>query len=209
MKELADLLADLKEDEVLRVVKERVEAGDDPLEVLEACRKGMSIVGERFEKGEYFLSEMVYASEIFKRVMEIVRPRLKKKAQLRSLGRVVIGTVEGDIHDIGKNIVAALLEAEGFEVVDLGVDVPAEKFIDAIKKQVVEVVGMSGLLTPAIESMKKTVDVIKDAGLRSKVKIIIGGGRVNESVKEYVGADAWANNASVGVRLCKELVGVK
>jgi methylmalonyl-CoA mutase cobalamin-binding domain/chain len=208
MKELTDLLADLKE-EVLKVVKEKVEAGEDPIEVLECCRRGIAIVGERFEKGEYFLSELIYASEIFKRIMEIVGPKLKKGAQLKSLGRIIIGTVEGDIHDIGKNIIAALLEAEGFEVVDLGVDVPPEKFIEAIKKYKVKLVGMSALITPAIESMKKTVEAINAAGLRDEVKIIIGGGRVNEYVKEYVGADAWANNASVGVRLCKELIGVK
>jgi len=207
MEELADFLADLKEEEALRITREKIEAKEDPIKILESCRAGITAVGDRFEGGEYFLSELLYASEIFKGIMEIVGPELKKVTPPKPLGKVVIGTVEGDIHDIGKNIVTALLEAEGFEVADLGVDVPAEKFIEAMRKHKPEIVGMSGLVTLAIESMKKTVDAIKDAGLRDKVKIIIGGGRVDEYAKEYTGSDAWADNAPTGVRLCKEFLG--
>ncbi|MEM0315884.1 MAG: cobalamin-dependent protein, partial [Archaeoglobaceae archaeon] len=143
-----------------------------------------------------------------KQVMELVRPLLgERKAE--SKGRIVIGSVEGDVHDIGKNIVIALLEAEGFEVIDLGVDQPPEAFVEAIKKHNPQVVGLSGLLTEAIESMKKTVDAIKSAGLRDKVKIIVGGGRTSEEVRAYTGADAWADDAAVGVRKIKALVGVE
>lgn len=203
---LAEAIVNLEEKGALQISKRMLEAGVDPIEVLETCRKGMSIVGERFESGVYFLSEMIMAAEIFREIMEMVRPRLKKIVT-KPLGRVLIGTVQGDLHDIGKNIVITLLEVEGFDVADLGVDVPPERFIEGIRKHKPDIVGMSGLLSLAIESMKKTGDAIKEAGLRGKVKIIIGGGRLDEYARDYVGADAFADIAVTGVRLCKELIG--
>jgi len=145
------------------------------------------------------------AGEILKQVMEIIRPVLgERKAE--SVGKVVIGTVEGDVHDIGKNIVIALLEAEGFEVIDIGVDQPPEAFVEAVKEHNPHVVGLSGLLTEAIESMKRTVEALRKAGYGGK--IIIGGGRTSEEAREYTGADEWADDAAVGVRKIKALLGV-
>jgi len=205
-RKLANALADLMEEEALRIVKEKLEAREDPIKILESCRGGMTIVGDRVEKREYFLSDMFMAAEIFSEAMELVRPELKKVA-VKPLGKVVIGTVQGDIHDLGKNIAIALLEAAGFEIHDLGVDVPPEKFVDAIKDVRPEIVGMSGLLTLAIESMKKTTEAISKAELRERVKIIIGGGRADEDAREYIGADAWTDEAVRGVEICKRWIG--
>jgi methylmalonyl-CoA mutase cobalamin-binding domain/chain len=146
------------------------------------------------------------AAEIFTQVMDSIRPRLKRSAS-KNIGKILMGTVQGDVHDIGKNIVIALLEAEGFDVMDLGVDVPPEKFVEAIRKHEPDIVGMSSLLTVAIESTKQTIDAITEAGLRDKVKIIIGGGRVDEYARDYLEPDAITDNAAKGVRLCKELLG--
>jgi len=206
--EFVKALADLDEAKTIELTKKRVEAGEDPFAILEDVRKATDIIGKRFEEGRYFVSDLIMAGEILKQIMDIVKPLIGEKAGEKK-GKVVIGTVEGDVHDIGKNIVIALLEAEGFEVIDLGVDQPPEAFVNAIKERNPDVVGLSGLLTEAIESMKKTVEAIKEAGLRDKVKIIIGGGRTDEEAKEYVGADDWADDAAVGVRKIKALVGVE
>ncbi len=203
---IVEAMVNLDEQAALQLSREMLDNGMEPIEILEKGRAGMSIVGRRFESGDYFLSEMIMAAEIFKQIMEMIRPQLKKSAT-EYIGKIVIGTVEGDVHDIGKNIVIALLEAEGFEVVDLGVDVPPEKFVEAIKEHQPDIVGMSSLLTVAIESTKKTIDAITEAGLRDKVKIIVGGGRVDEYAVNYVKPDASTDNAAQGVRLCKKLLG--
>lgn len=161
---------------------------------------------KKFEEKEYFLSELVFSGEIFNKVMEIVLPRIAK--EVKPIGTIVLGTVQGDIHDIGKNIFKAFCEATGFKVIDLGIDVSPEKFVEAVEKYKPNIVGMSGLLTLAIESMKKVVDALKFTGLRDKVKVIIGGGRVDENAKRYVEADEWADQATIGVRKCKELIGI-
>ncbi len=197
LEEVAEALAELDEEGVVKLVKELLSSGVDPVEVLEACRRGMEIVGSRFERGEYFLSEILYATDIFRRILELVKPRIRRRAE--PIGRVVIGTVYGDVHNIGKDIVAELLRADGFEVIDLGVDVPPEKFVEAVRRYEPDIVGLSGLLTTSIESMKRTVEALREAGLRSRVKVVIGGGRVDEKVAEYVGADAWAADAVKGV----------
>ncbi|UCD45303.1 MAG: cobalamin-dependent protein [Candidatus Bathyarchaeota archaeon] len=202
---LVEAIVDLDEQAALGRVGEALEAGVDPVEILERCRQGMSIVGERFEKGEFFLSEMIMAAEIFTQIADSVRPQLKRSVT-GNVGKIVIGTVEGDVHDIGKNIAIALLEAEGFEVVDLGVDVPPNKFVEAIKEHEPDIVGMSSLLTVAIESTKQTVDAITEAGLRDRVRIIVGGGRMDEHARDYVKPDAATDNAATGVRLCKQLL---
>ncbi|TRO47876.1 cobalamin-binding protein, partial [Candidatus Bathyarchaeota archaeon] len=185
---------------------EMMESGVDPVEILESCREGMSIVGERFESGDFFLSEMVMAAEIFNQIMEQIRPLLKRSIA-ESRGKIVIGTVEGDVHNIGKNIVVALLEAEGFDVVDLGVDVPPQKFVEAIREHEPDIVGMSSLLTVALESTKRTVDAIEEAGLRDRVKVIVGGGRIDTHAAEYIRPDASTDNAAQGVKLCVRLMG--
>lgn len=199
LEELVEAFINLEEQKVLKIIEELLKSDRDPVEILEACRNATKVIGERFEGGEYFLSELVLAGEIFNNVMKIVLPNIKK--EIKPSGVIVLGTVQGDIHDIGKNIFKAFAEASGFRVIDIGVDVPPEKFVEAIRNYSPDVVGMSCLLTAGLESMKRTVDAIKEAGLRDKVKIIIGGGRVDQYACEYSGADAWTNDAATGVKI--------
>lgn len=190
------------------MARRRLEVEGDPLAILSDLKDAAEKIGEKYERGEFFVADLVMAGEIMKQVSELVRPKLLELGKKReALGKLVIGTVEGDIHDIGKNIVVTMAEAAGFEVVDLGVDVPPSKFVEAVKRHSPNVVGMSGLLTIAIESMKRTVDALKEAGLRDRVKVIIGGGRVDQYAKEYSGADAWTNDASAGIRTMLKWVG--
>lgn len=205
--EFVNALAELDETKAVELAKKRIASGEDPFSILNDIRNATDIIGKRFEEGRYFVSDLIMAGEILKQVMEILKPVIGEKRG-ESKGKVVIGTVEGDVHDIGKNIVIALLEAEGFEVIDLGVDQPPEVFVNAVKEHKPQVLGLSGLLTEAIESMKKTIEAIEKAGLRDKVKIIIGGGRTNEETKQYTKADDWADDAAVGVRKIKALAGV-
>ena len=205
---LAEAIYNLDEQTALRLSREMLENGVDPVEILEESRAGMSVVGKRFQSGEYFLSEMIMAAEIFTVIMDSLRPRMKRSVS-ETIGKVVIGTVQGDVHDIGKNIIVALLEAEGFDVVDLGVDVPPEGFVEAIREHEPDIVGMSSLLTVALESTKRTINAIAEAGLRDKAKIIIGGGRVDDYARDYVKPDAFTDNAAIGVKLCRELMGVE
>jgi 5-methyltetrahydrofolate--homocysteine methyltransferase len=202
---LVSALADLKEDEALRIVRDRLSAGDDPLRILDDVGRATEIIGTRFADGEYFISELVYSGEILKGVADLVKPRIPK-VEVKSLGKVIIGTVAGDIHNIGKDIVAMMLSANGFEVFDLGVDVPTGKFVEKIKETGAPIVGLSGLLTTSFESMKQTIEVIEVAGLRDKVKIMIGGGLVNEDVRKYTNADGYGKDVMAGVSLAREWV---
>jgi methanogenic corrinoid protein MtbC1 len=204
---LVNALADLKEEEALKIVKDRLNASEDPLKILEDARKGMEIVGKRFADSEYFIPDLVYSGEILKAVTELVKPKLTKAAESKKLGKVVFGTVAGDIHDIGKDIVVFMLDVNGFEVHDLGVDVPVQKFVDKIKETGAPVVGLSGFLALAFDSMKDTVEAIKAAGLRDKVKIMIGGGQITDEIKKYTGADAYGKDAMTGVSLAKKWIG--
>ncbi len=207
--DLANLLADLKDEEVIKLVKERLNAGEDPLKILEECRKGMEIVGQRFASSEYFLPELVFSGELLKQVNDLVKPRLKQTVTTKKLGKVVIGTVAGDIHDIGLNIVEFMLDVNGFEVTNLGVDVPVEKFIQAVKDTKAPILGLSGFLTPAFDAMKTTVEAIETAGLRDKIKIMIGGGQMNDEIRKYAKADAYGKNAMEAVALAKKWTGVQ
>jgi len=204
---LVNTLADLKEDEALKIVKDRLNAGEEPLKILEDARKGMEIVGKRFADSEYFIPDLVYSGEILKAVTELVKPKMTKAAESKKLGKVVFGTVAGDIHDIGKDIVVFMLDVNGFEVIDLGVDVPVQKFVDKIKESGAPVVGLSGFLTLAFDSMKQTIEAINAAGLRDKVKVMIGGGQMSEEIKKYTGADAYGKDAMAGVSLAKKWIG--
>jgi len=207
--DLVSTLADLKEKEALEIVQDRLNAGDDPLGILDDARHAMEIVGERFATSEYFIPDLVYSGEILKEITDMVKPKLTKAAEVKHLGKVIIGTVSGDIHDIGKNIVTFMLDINGFEVYDLGVDVPPKEFVDKIKETNTSVVGLSGFLTLAFDSMKETVEAIEAAGLRDKVKIMIGGGQMNEEIRKYTGSDAYGANAMAGVSLAKKWVGGK
>jgi 5-methyltetrahydrofolate--homocysteine methyltransferase len=206
-KDLVKTLADLKEKEALKIVEDRLSAGEDPLKILDDARRAVEIVGKRFSDGEYFIPDLVYSGEILKQITDMVKPKLTKAAEVKRLGKVVVGTVAGDIHDIGKDIVVFMLDVNGFEVFDLGINVPAEKFLDTLKKTDSKVVGLSGFLTLAFDSMKETVEAIKKAGLRDKVKIMIGGGQIDDHVKNYTGADAFGKDAMEAVKLAKGWIG--
>ena len=201
--ELTKAIAELEEKEALRLTKEKLEGGEEPHLILEESRSGMEIVGRRFSDGIYFLPELIFSAEIFKEITEIVKPRLKKDVSPKRLGKVIIGTVAGDIHDIGKDIVVFMLDVSGFEVFDLGVDVPPKKFVEKIRETDAPVVGLSGFLTLAFDSMKETVEAIKAAGLRNRVKIMIGGGQIDDEIRKYTGADAYGKDAMAGVSLAK------
>ncbi len=205
--DLVNTLADLKEQEAIKIAKDRLSAGEDPFKIMEDARKGMEIVGKRFSDSEYFIPDLVYSGEILKAVTELVKPKLTKAAESKKLGKIVFGTVAGDIHDIGKDIVVFMLDVNGFEVHDLGVDVPAQKFVDKIKETGAPIVGLSGFLALAFDSMKETVEAIKAAGLRDKVKVMIGGGQMSDEIKNYTGADAYGKDAMAGVTLAKKWIG--
>ncbi len=204
---LIQALADMREEEAVGLAQQMVESGTDPLEILDATRAAMDIVGQRYEKGEYFLPELLLAGEMLGQIAEMVKPLLAKTQAVQRQGKVLIGTVAGDIHDIGKNIVVFMLDANGFEVLDLGVDVPVQKFVEAVKEFQPQVVGLSGFLTLAFDSMKETIKALEAAGLRDKVKVMIGGGSVDEHVRAYTGADAWGRDAMAAVNLAKQWTG--
>jgi len=204
---LANTLANLKEKEALQIAEQRLNAGEDPLKILDDARLGMEIVGKRFETREYFIPELVYSGEILKEITNMIKPKLTEEGEVKRLGEVVIGTVAGDIHDIGKDIVTFMLDINGFEVHDLGVDIPAQKFVDKINETDAHIVGLSGFLTLAFDAMKETIEAIKAAGLRDKVKIMVGGGLIDEKISKYTGADAYGRDAMAAVSLAKNWVG--
>jgi len=206
-KDLVSTLADLKEQEALKIVEERLSGGEEPLKILDDARKAMEVVGKRFASSEYFMPDLVYSGEILKAVTDMVKPKLSKEGEIKRLGKVVFGTVAGDIHDIGKDIVVFMLDVNGFEVYDLGVDVPAQKFVEKIKESGAPIVGLSGFLALAFDSMKQTIEAIQAAGLRDKVKVMIGGGQMSDEVRKYTGADAYGMDAMAGVSLAKKWVG--
>lgn len=208
-KDLVNSLADLKEDEVIAIVKEKMDKNEDPMKILSEAGKGMEIVGKRFSESKYFIPDLVYSGEILKQINELIKPKLSEGVETKKGGKVVIGTVAGDIHDIGKDIVVFMLDVNGFEVTDLGIDVPVQKFVDAIKESNAPVVGLSGFLTLAFDSMKQTVEAIKAAGLRDKVKVMIGGGQITDEVVKYTGADAYGKDAMAGVTLARKWTGAK
>jgi methanogenic corrinoid protein MtbC1 len=207
-KQLVNAIADMKEEQALELVREMVAGGSEPMAILEAARQAMDVVGQRYEKGTYFLPELMLAGEMLSQITDIVKPELAKLPEVKRRGKVLIGTVAGDIHDIGKNIVTFMLDANGFEVLDLGVDVSAQKFVEAIGDFQPQVVGLSGFLTLAFDVMKETVEAIQAAGLRDGVKIMIGGGQVDDKIQEYAGADAYGKDAMAAVNLAKQWIGV-
>lgn len=202
---LTQAVGDLDEEKVLAVLKELVEANpseEEAQKAVMACQSGMAIVGDLFEQGEYFVGDLIFAGELLTNAIEILKPVLGN-ASGSKIGKIVLGTVAGDLHDIGKNIFKSMSEAAGFEVYDLGIDVPAENFVEKVKEVNPNIVGMSGVLTLALESMKVTVDALKEAGLRDNVKIIIGGNPVTKESCELIGADAYTTNAAEGVKICQ------
>ncbi|MFH1350987.1 MAG: cobalamin-dependent protein [Pseudomonadota bacterium] len=205
--DLVDAMVHMREKDSLEIATDLLNRGEDPVKILAFCKEALDIVGKNFQEGSYFLPELILAGEMMTKISEMIKPKLKGPAQSKGLGKVLVGTVEGDIHDIGKNLVTFILDVNGFDVLDLGIDVPPDKFVDAIRDFKPEVVGLSGFLTLAFESMKVTVDAIRDAGLRDRVKIMIGGGQIDEEVREYSGADAYGLDAMDAVRLSKGWIG--
>lgn len=206
VEEITQSLVNLEEDKTLELVKKVVEEGTEPLQLIDYLREAMTIVGQKFAVKEYYLTEMVYAAEIFHLAMEIIEPHIQKESA-DVLGKFVLGTAHSDIHDIGKNIVASLLRCAGFEVFDLGVDVPPEKFIAKVKEVKPDIVGISGLLTTSFEPMAKTIELLDKEGLRSSIRIMVGGGPVNEEWAKKVKADAYAKNAVECVNIAKKFCG--
>tara|TARA_B100000315_G_scaffold260648_1_gene323698 strand:+ start:2139 stop:2795 length:657 start_codon:yes stop_codon:yes gene_type:complete len=207
---LINLIADMEEDEALALTQELIDEGAEPTAILEICRAAMDIVGQRFEDNEYFVPELILAGEVLDQMSAMVKPLIADTTdedEKVDSGTVLIGTVHGDLHDIGKNIVTFMLDVNGYNVIDLGIDVSPQAFIDAIKEKSPEIVGLSGFLTLAFDSMKETVEAISEAGLREEVKIMIGGGQVDEQILNYTGADSFGLNAMSAVNQCKEWIG--
>lgn len=201
-------MGDLEEEEVLELVEGMLASGVEPLRIIEMCREGFDIVGERYEKREYFLSGLILSDEIFKSVMELLdRSGCFVPLAQGELGKVVLGAPLGDVHDIGKDIVATLLRYSGFDVIDLGVSVKPSEFLEAAVESGAGVVGMSALITTAYEPLRETVTCFEREGLREKVKIMLGGGAVSERVCEYAGADTWSRNASDAVKFARLFAG--
>lgn len=205
---LSQAVGDLDEAKVLGILFKFVASNpteEEAQAVVNACQKGMAIVGDLFEKNEYFVGDLIFAGELLASSLETLKP-VMGQGNTTKIGSIVLATVEGDLHDIGKNIFKSMAEAIGFEVYDLGIDQPASAFVEKVKEVQPDIVGMSGVLTLALEAMKNTVDALKDAGLRDGLKIIIGGNPVTVETCKQVGADAFTTNAAEGVKLCQEWV---
>lgn len=207
---LTDAMVNLEEKAVLDEVKRLLNSGGKARDILDALTQGMNIIGEKYGAGEYFLAELVMGAEIFKESMEMLEPALLAEGapQRKVCGKMVIGTVQGDLHDIGKNIFVALARNAGFAVTDLGIDVPPAKFIEQVKKDNADILGMSGIMTMSLDPMAETVRQLKEAGLRHKVKVIIGGLPVDERWRQLVGADAASDDAYKGLKIIQAFMGV-
>jgi trimethylamine corrinoid protein len=204
---LIKAISELEEDEALRLVKTALDLGENPSSILSDCQVAMKTVGDRFEKGEYYLPELIMSGHVLEKISEVIKPRLDAQSSGKVVnhkkGKVVLGTVRGDVHNIGKDIVKFLLDVNGFEVLDLGVDVPEERFVQAIREDKPQVIGLSGLLTSAYDSMLSTVKAIDEAKLRDKVRIMIGGGQMDQAIADHVGADAYGKDAMSAVTLAE------
>jgi methanogenic corrinoid protein MtbC1 len=206
---LKQKLGDLDEDGVNAMLDEFIAQNPSPEDtqlVVEACQQGMEIVGDNFENGTYFVGDLMYAAQILTTALELLKPLMSAGAGQASKGTIVLGTVAGDIHDIGKNIYKALAEAAGFKVVDIGIDQPAAAFIEAVKANDASIIGLSGVLTLSIASMKETIEAVAAAGLQGKVKVMIGGNAVSQEASDFVGADYWSKNAAAAVKKGLEYV---
>jgi len=199
---LEQAMVSLDEPTVLEMMNAVAGGEGDATLALEACTRGLETVGRLFEEGEYFIPDLIFCGEVMTEATEIVKPLLSSGND-KSLGKMILCTVKDDLHDIGKNIVKALMEAVGFDVIDLGIDVAPETIVQTAKEQGVKIIGLSGVLSLAIGSMRETVLAFEAAGMRDQVKIIIGGNPVTEATCELVGADEWALSPHKGVQVCK------
>lgn len=201
-KELIEAITEMREEDAVAITQKLLDGGASPADVLEACREAMGIIGMRFETGESFIPELILAGEILAQISAILKPRLQQTGESQKLAKIVLGTVQGDIHDIAKDIVGFMLDINGFEVTDLGVDVPPAKFVETVKQTGAKIVGLSGFLTLAFDPMKDTVKALKDAGL-TDVRVMIGGGQIDENIRQYTGADAYGKDAMAAVAIAK------
>ena len=204
---LVSLMADLMEEETIAMVTDLIQKGTDPMDVLDDASSAMAVVGKRFETAEYFIPDLMMAGEILKGISDIVKPLLEKEGPATKKGRVLISTVAGDIHDIGTDIVQFMLDVSGYDVLNIGIDVPVQVFVERIQEFKPQVVGLSGFLTLAFDSMKKTVKAIDEAGLRNDIRIMIGGGQMDDEICKYVKADAYGKDAMAAVKLCDQWIG--
>lgn len=204
--ELIQAVVEMQEDEALEMTKEFLARGEEAMEIFGAYQEAMEEIGKRFERSEYFIPELLMSGEMMRAASDLIKPHLNADTSQKpkSLGKMVLATVEGDIHDIGKNIAGMMYEINGVEVIDLGVDVPSDRIVEEAKNSGAEIVGLSGLLTLAFDPMKEVVAKLTEAGLRDKVKVILGGGQMDAQVCSYVGADAFVTDAVTGVKYCKE-----
>ena len=205
-KEIVESLAKFDRDVLLQAIERLLNDGEDPMDLMRDLQEGMKIVGERFSSGNYFLSELMMSADLFTQAMKLIEPKLEGIVR-ETIGKIVIGTPKGDIHDLGKNIFATVAKGAGFEVFDLGVDVPVERFLESVEEVRHDILGFSALITTAFEPMKMVVDSLTEKGLREKIKIIIGGGVTIEKVLRYVGADAQTIDAVEGIEMCRQFVG--
>jgi dimethylamine corrinoid protein len=207
---LTESLVDLQEQQSLDQVQELLAAGESAQDVLKALSEGMNVVGEKYGCQDYFLADLVFAADIFEHALQILKPAIEAQASgpREVLGRIVVGTVEGDLHDIGKNIFVTLARNAGFEVNDLGINVPPATFIENVKKDGAGILGMSGILTMAVDPMHRTIEALTEAGLRDKVKVIIGGLPVDGRWQKAVGCDAYTDDAYEGVKMCQAFMEV-
>ncbi|KPU44272.1 methionine synthase [Oxobacter pfennigii] len=205
LKTLTGAVGELDEERVLEILNGFVSTNpseEEAQKVVAACQSGMAIVGDLYEKGEYFVGDLIFAGELLTNAINTLKPVLGNTGSA-GVGTIVLGTVAGDLHDIGKNIFKSMSEAAGFTVADLGIDQPASAFVEKVKELKPAVVGMSGVLTLALEAMKETVDALKEAGIRDSVKVIIGGNPVTKEACVQIGADAFTTNAAEGVKICQ------
>ena len=209
MEELVNAMIEIEEDKVYNLVKTLLESGTPAEDIINSLRKGVQTIGEKFECKDYFLTELVMGGEMFTQAAELIKASMKAGESTKKIGTIVVGTVTGDVHDIGKNIFSTLCESAGFEVHDLGVDVPVEKFIATVKEVKPQVIGYSGLLTIAMDGMKAITAALKAEGLRDSVKIIIGGLPVDDAWQEIAGADANTQSAFEGLKIVKQWVGAE
>lgn len=207
--ELVEAIVGMKEKDALRIVEEMLERGEDPQVILDLGQEAMQVVGERFEEGSFFLPELMLSGEMLRRMAELLKPKMAERVDQREkLGKVVLGTVRGDIHDIGKDIVGFVLDINGFEVIDLGINVPEETFVEAVREHRPQVLALSGFLSLAFDSMKSTIYQVGEAGLADDLHVIIGGGQMDETVRKFTGAEAYGEDAMDAVAFAKKTVGV-
>ena len=213
--EFIDALADLEEERAIEMAKDRLDAGEDPMDVLDDLKEGMAIVGDRYAADEYFIPDLMYAGEIIEQISGLLQDEMPEQED-ETIGTVVLGTVKDDIHDIGKDLVYFMFDLNGFEVIDLGVDVPVDRFVEAVEEHQPDLVALSGFLTAAFDSMKETVEALEEAELveeyeegrlREGRKVMIGGGQITDDVRNYVRADGYETDAPSGVTRAKEWLG--